>query len=400
MASVMDASMLGKTKHTAESSLDVAIFDAVIETGTIADRCQLAEELGRLTCDRDSSEADRRAVVPHLLKLAMDDETDVRESLVRSLAEAEHLAADVVFTIVASEDEIALPFLAVTPALDAWRMATIARVGDLARQLEIARRSDIVASAINEILAKGEAEAACAVLDNRLAPLNAEHFHIIYEEHGNEPAIIERLLRHPDLPVDIRILQARQASRHIQRLVTERGWLPAVAADELIAAAAEETIIGLLADADPDSLADAVATMANKEMLTPAVLLRAACLGQMCVVEAGLAHLAGVSITRAQSMMYGRSAMRSRAILKRAGLPEACHPILRAAMAVERQAIDEELEIDGEEFGRQLITTMMIAFHALPDRERARQLDHVGRFAEEPVRLLARRVKADFAKVA
>ncbi|MBL8906814.1 MAG: DUF2336 domain-containing protein [Rhizobiales bacterium] len=392
--------MLGKAKNSAESSLDVTVFDAVILAGTIGDRCQLAEELGRLTCDPETAEADRRAVVPHLLKLAMDDYAEVRECLARSLADAEELDADVVFTIVASEDEIALPFLAVTPALDGWRMAAIARVGDLARQLEIARRPDITANAVDEILAKGEAEAACAVLDNRLAPLNAEHFHIIYEEHGNEPAILERLLRHRDLPVDIRILQARQASRHIQRLVTERGWLPPVAVDELVATAAEETIINLLAETDPDDLAHAVATLADKEMLTPALLLRAACLGHMCVVEAGLAHLAAISISRAQSMMYGRSAMRARAILRRAGLPEACHPILRAAMTVERQAADEDLEMDGEEFGRQLITTMMIEFHAMSDRERVRQLDHVGRFAEEPVRLIARRVKADFAKAA
>ena len=215
--------MLGKAKHKPGSSLDVTVFDAVILAGTIADRCQLAAELGRLTCDAETAEADRRAVVPHLLKLAMDDYAEVRECLVRSVADADHLDADVVFTIVASEDEIALPFLAVTPALDGWRMAAIVRVGDLARQLEIARRSDITANAIDEILAKGEAEAACAVLDNRLAPLDADHFRTIYEEHGNEPAILERLLRHPDLPVDIRILQARQASRHIQRLVTERG---------------------------------------------------------------------------------------------------------------------------------------------------------------------------------
>ena len=69
-------------------------------------------------------------------------------------------------------------------------------------------------------------------------------------------------------------------------------------------------------------------------------------------------------------MMYGRSAMRARALLRRAGLPEVCHPILRAAMTVERQAADDELEIDAEEFGRQLIATMMIEFHAMPDRER------------------------------
>lgn len=392
--------MLGKAKHSAESSLDVTVFDTVILAGTIGDRCQLAEELARMTSDPETPDADRRAVVPHLLKLAMDDYSEVRECLARVLADAEQLDADVVFTVVASEDEIALPFLAVTPALDGWRMAAIARVGDLPRQLEIARRPDITADAIDEILAKGEAEAACAVLDNRLAPLHADHFRAIYEEHGNEPAILERLLRHPDLPVDIRIIQAKQASLHIQRLVSERGWLPPATVDELVATATEGTIIDLLAGTHADDLPDVIATMADKQMLTPALLLRAACLGHMCVVEAGLAHLAGISISRAQRMMYGRSAMRARAILRRAGLPEACNPILRAAMAVERQAIDDEAEMDGEEFGRQLITTMMIEFHAMPNRERVRQLDHVGRFAEEPVRFLARRVKADFAKVA
>jgi len=120
----------------------------------------------------------------------------------------------------------------------------------------------------------------------------------------------------------------------------------------------------------------------------------------MNVVEAGLAHLAGTSLSRARSMMYGRGAMRPRAILRRAGLPLSAHPILRAAMAVERQAIEEELEIDAEDFGRQLIASMMLEFHTMPDRERGRQLDHVGRFAEEPVRLLARRVKADLARAA
>ena len=184
--------------------------------------------------------------------------------------------------------------------------------------------------------------------------------------------------------------------------MTERGWLPPVAADELVAAATEDND-----HRSPGRMRirkncqRAIATMADKEMLTPALLLRAACLGHMCVVEAGLAHLAGVSIVAGarHDVWPQRHAVACHSAARRpAGMP--AHAILRAAMTVERQAVDEELEMDGEEFGRQLITTMMIEFHAMPDRERGRQLDHVARFAEEPVRLLARRVKADFAKVA
>ena len=280
--------MLGKAKIGAENGLDVTVFDAVIETGDVTDRRQLAEELARFTCDAETEAGERRAVVPHLLKLAVDESEEVRESLAKGLAYAEQLDADVVFTIVASEDEVALPFLAQTPALDAWQMAAIVRVGDLARQLEIARRPDIASGTIDDILSKGEAEAACALLDNRLAPLSDTHCRAIYADHGREPAILERLLRRPDLPVDIRIMQARQASRRILRLVTERGWLAPVSADEVVASATDITIIDLLADADPEELATAIAFMAGNEMLTPALLLRAACLGHMSVVEAGI----------------------------------------------------------------------------------------------------------------
>ena len=89
--------MLGKAKNSAESRLDVTVFDAVIEGGTIADRCQLAEELGGLTCDTNTAEAERRAVVPQLLKLAMDDpKRRCANAWPEALADAEHLDADVV----------------------------------------------------------------------------------------------------------------------------------------------------------------------------------------------------------------------------------------------------------------------------------------------------------------
>src|SRR5262245_30539086 len=111
--------MLGKARS--KSELDATVFDAVIETGSVADRCQLAEELARFTCDADTPPAERDAVVLHLLQLAADPVEDVRRRLAEGLHGAQLLDADVVFTIVASEDEIALPFLAATPALDSWR---------------------------------------------------------------------------------------------------------------------------------------------------------------------------------------------------------------------------------------------------------------------------------------
>lgn len=392
--------MPSKSTTITSATLDVSVFDAVIETGSVSDRCQLAAELSHFIVDNETADSERRAVIPCLVKLASDPNPEVRAILAEALASVPDLHPDVVFTIVASEDDYALPFLAATPALDSWRMVAILRVGDQARQITIARRADVGDDAIDEISRKCDAEVVCALLDNRLADLTHDNCRTIYAKLGREPAIMERLINRADLPVDIRIMQARQASRRILRLVTDRGWLNPGDADEVIGDAADSTVLDLIAATDEGDLTDAIGFMAGKNLLTPALVLRAACLGDMHVVEQALAHLAGVSLKRAEGMMYGGRLGGGRALLKRAGLPASCHVVLHAAISVERELRDEEADSDAEDFGRRLIAAMMIETHALPDRERAKQLDYVGRFADERVRILARRVKADLSRAA
>ncbi|MGQ0484217.1 MAG: DUF2336 domain-containing protein [Hyphomicrobiales bacterium] len=384
----------------ANPGLDTGIFYEVIENRDVRERLTLARQLSELLADPEAPETEKNQTVPAVLKLIADPAAEVRMALAGHLVRAEELPADIIFNIIASEDEIALPFLAATPALNDWHMMAILRVGDPPRQVAVALRHDISAEAI-EFAVKSARPAAClALFDNPAVKLDDRDYHTLYARFGQSPEVVERLLGRPDLPLDIRIMQAKRASNRMQQLMADRGWIPLNDAAELVADAEETAILRILVEADPEELARVVPFLVAKAMLTPSIVVRAACLGQMQVVERALAHLAGLPATRARELMRGRGLLGFKSLHAKSGLPQSCFGILRAACDVTIDEAEEGIELDPEAFGRRLIETLMTRYEAMPVKERARHLEFVGRFAEDRVRIIAQRLKADIVRAA
>lgn len=380
--------------------LDVSVFDTVIEQSGAEGRAALAERLAGLLADPETSALERQQVVPVILKLAVDPIRKVRETLVAQLTPIEDLHGDIVFALIADDDDLALPFLRNTPSLDSWHMMAILRVGDEERQKAVAGRDDITAEAAAYILKSATAPVCLALFDNEVVDFDGADYQHLYNRFANEPTVVERLLQIPNLPLDIRILQAKRTSSRMHMLMAERGWLSANNATQMVEDAEESAILRILTEATLEERAAAIAFVASKNLLTPALIVRAATLGEMGVVEGALAHLANLSLTRVRDMMYGGGALAIRSLLKKSGLPPSCHVLLRAACEVGSESHGRGTDLKAGEFGRQLIEALMTRFENLRSAERAKQLDFVGRFGEEKVRVIARRLKADMVRAA
>ena len=380
--------------------LDINIFLVVIETGAVEQRIALAVQLAAFLANDATPGGERNQVVPTVLKLAVDPVTDVRKTLAVALSPVRNLNADVVFSIISDEDEIALPFLAATPSLNHWHMLAVLRVGDASRQRGVALRPDLSAEARAFILKSADIEVAVALFDNPSVRFNTEEYHALYGRFGQAGDIVERLLACADLPLDIRILQAKRASNRMHQLLAERGWVPANDAAELVADAEETAMLRILVEANEAEIASVVPFLVSKAMLTPSIVVRAACLGEMHVVEWALAHLAGLPVAKARDAMQGRGLMRFRALYNKSGLPSACFGILQAAADVANDEREEGIALDSEGFGRRLIEALMTRYESMELRERSKHLEIVGRLAEDRVRLIARRLKADLVRAA
>lgn len=382
-----------------QPGLDVSIFDMIVETGDVQARLQLAVELAGLVNDAEAPEAERDCVVPCLLKLASDPVKEVRRVLAEALVGAKELHGDLLFSIVADDDDIALPFLAETPALDHWKMRSIVRVGDVARQVTVAGRPDIDDDVIKEIATQADLAACLALFDNMQCTLCERNCRILYARFGRVQEVIDRLLALDTLPLDIRILQARRASNQVHQLMAERGWVPANDAADMVADAEERAILQILDSANDLELPSLIRFMTSRSMLNASIIMRSACAGNMRIVEVAMAHLANASLAKAQDALYG-GASAFNSLYRSSGLPQSCIGLLRAAGQVERELRDAKRLLSDENFGRRLIEQVMTGDGAMSAAERAKYLDFVGRYSGERVRVIASRLREGLVSAA
>jgi uncharacterized protein (DUF2336 family) len=381
--------------------LDTSIFMHVIENGDAEQRSALAAQLAAFLCSEEAPANEREQVVPVVLKLAIDPVKAVRQALAHGLVRLKALNADILFSIISDDDDLALPFLAETPALTHWHMLAILRVGDDARQVTVLLRPDISAEAVEYAVKSLPIKIVVLMFENEAVHFTVEQYHALYQRFGHAREMLDVLLACSDLPLDIRITQAKRASNRMHQLMAERGWLPANDAAELVADAEETAVLNILTQsASDEELAHVVNFLVNKGMLTPSIIVRAACLGEMFVLEQALAHLAGIPRKKAHELMRGKGIGGFKGLHSKSGLPSSTLWILQAAVDVARDEDEEGIKLSADDFGRRIIEALMTRYEAMPGRERARHLDYVSRFAADRPRLIAKRLKADLVRAA
>ncbi|MGE4245427.1 MAG: DUF2336 domain-containing protein [Parvibaculaceae bacterium] len=381
-------------------SLDTSVFDKVIETGDIAARTHLARQLADFIADPRNSPTEKGVVIPPVLQLAVDPVADVRRELAQGLRPVTDLNADVLFTIVADDDAIALPFLAECAAIDPWRMLAILQVGDASRQLVIAARPDLPPEAVAHVATRSSLIVVAAMLDNVGCHIPGSDYRRLYVRFRDEPEIVERLLKRKDLPLEVRILQAKRASSRIQKLVMERGWIAANDAESIIADVEETTVLKLLEQASADELDRLVPFLGKREMLNAALVMRACCRGQMAVVERSMAWLSSMSLRHVHGLIEGNSRIPLKAMFSASGLPKSTYAMVRASIDVWREirAVGEALA--PEQFSRRVVETLVTRYDDIAAVEKIRLLDLVAKFSDERTRSIVSRLKSSLQQQA
>ncbi len=389
--------MSNKQQH----DLDLSVFEHVINYGTVAKRAALASQLGRLVSDPETPQVEREAIIPSITSLSVDPVESVRASLAGALVKARGLDADIVFAIVSDSDDIATEFLRKTQSLDVWRMVAILKVGDFGRQQAIAMRGDIAIEAVTQIVEYGSAELAACLLDNACAPVSSAHCRRLYVRFADEPSVVDRLLERKDLPLEIRLMHAKRTANRVYSLMSQRGWMAANDAEEVVISAEESTLMRLLQQAEDHELDRVIPFMCDKGFLTPSIILRAACAGELRVVERALAYLSSLPVKRVHAMIYGNSSTLSlKAVHKKSGLPASCYTILRAVFDVARDARKAGTELSGEDFGRSLIETLMVRYESVSAGDKTMLLGMIAAYGDDRTKRIAHRLSENLKRAA
>lgn len=283
-----------------------------------------------------AGEGEERKIALDILRIfARDIEVRVREALANQVRDCADLPHDLAITIASDIDSVAAPFLEASPVLTDADLIALLREGEAEKQVAIAKRASISAAVSHEIIATDNLQAVATLSGNDGADLTAGQFDLILDRFGFDERVRAPLVGRKELPPTIvERLVSIVSDRLKEQLLTKHALMKPAVADDLASAARDQVLQSGTLETDTASI---VLALHRAGRLSPALMLRAACRGDIVFIEEGMARLADLHVANAHQLIHDAGQLGFKAVYTRAGLPQDLFPIFRTAIDVMRE---------------------------------------------------------------
>lgn len=323
------------------SALSHADVARLLAEPSVAVRAELAAKMA-LEIDSARLTPDELAIAQDIARLmAQDVAVSVRQALAESLRRATHLPRDVALRLARDVEAVALPILAKSPALAEADLIEILRHASLPRQQAIASRADVTEPLADALIGGADEHAVVVLLDNKAARIAEASLHRAVDRFAASEAVKSSVVHRNSLPVTVAERLVVMVSEELRGYLLSHHALPAAVAADLVLQSRERSIIGLSARASRHELDLLIRQMQRHQRLTPSLILRALCMGDLAFFETSLAVRAHVPAENAQVLVHDAGGNGLASLYRKAGLPENLLPVFRVAVdAVNSTGLD------------------------------------------------------------
>lgn len=287
--------------------------------------------------------------------MARDVELKVREALSQSIRLSPDLPHDVAVALANDIASVALPVIEASSVLTDDDLLSIIQSKPAEYQVAVAGRA-IVSERISDALVDTRNEDVVArLVANDGAKITEQAMTRVLDDFGHVNRISNPMAERSVLPLTVAERLVTLVSEKIRdHLVTHHDLSPDVAMD-LLLDSRERATLGLLGGAaDAPDVFELVGQLHANGRLTPTIVMRALCMGDLSFFEVAMARLAEIPVANAHQLIHDRGGKGLDRLFKRCGLPAQSLPVARTAL----QAVEElELMTDGD---RQTLRQLMI----------------------------------------
>ncbi len=296
-------------------------------------RAAAAEQLGAMFTKGEMAGPEHEVALTIFRKLAQDVTAQVRKALAIQIASSPLIPVDLARTIAADVNEIAIPFINASPALDDDHLLNIIASGDDARRIAIAARELVNEGVSDALVQTGNGDVVKTLLKNPGAAVSEPSLHEIMDRFAADNMVQVLMVDRPSLPLGVTERLAEVVSGVLRdRLIKQHSVSPELAA-AMSGLARERALIADLSlltnDYDVEML---VARLNGKGRLTPTLLMRTLIKGNLRFFEMGMAVLAGIPPDNAAQLVKDRGPLGFKALYEKNGLPPTYFRAFRAAI--------------------------------------------------------------------
>lgn len=279
-----------------------------------------------------------RLAIDVLEILARDVESRVRESVAEHVKSCAFLPATLARQLADDIESVAVPIIRHAGVLSDSDLLEIIGTGNEAKQLAVALRDVVAPSVADALIRQSPEKVVSAVLVNPGAGVTEQSLHVAIDRMGDKPEVQAALVTRPTLPLAVMERVMGVVSAELRTRLVARHELPPELAAELVERGRERALSRSVPEsAAGDEVERLAASMAARGRLTPPLLLRLLCEGDIAFFEAAMARRAGLPVVSVRILLQDAGPLGLPALLRRAEMPDPLLFAFRTAVEVLRE---------------------------------------------------------------
>ncbi len=326
---------------------------------------QRAETAGKIAASFDPeglSPTERQLAEDIFLIMVKDAEIRVRQALSENLKDNPHMPHEVALSLARDVDQVALPVLQFSEVLTDRDLTEIIKSQDAEKQIAIAGRATVSEEVSEALVQTKNEDVVVELVENEGANISDQSFETVVNSMGSNERLQGAMVNRATLPATIIERLMTVVSDNLKEQLADRVDISSVVTEGLLTQSREKAVIGLSSEISEASVLKLVRQLLTHDRLTPSIILRAACMGNIMFLECALAERVGIPIKNARALIKDSGELGLNGLLVKAGLPKSFFPAIQAAIEVEQEIEYDGGERDRERFARRMIERILTQY--------------------------------------
>jgi uncharacterized protein (DUF2336 family) len=310
--------------------------------------------------------------------LAKDVEAGVRASLSHGLRHARNLPHDVAMRLADDIDTVALPLLAETLVLTDEDLVELIRRGSTRKQETIAARPNLTEQVSDALIIHASEPAVTVLMGNQTAKIAERSLNRAITRFAGSDRVKEAMARRQSLPMTVSERLVLLVSKALQEHLLKTHALSPRVASDIVLRCREQAVIHLSMGSSEEELQSMVAQMHHSGRLTPSLMLRALCTGDIAFFEVAMAVKGDVPLANALVLIHEPSRRGLAALYRKAAMPQSLFgAILAGVDTVDENGFDGNAR-DLERFRVRIISRVLTLTESLDPEDADYLVDKLG----------------------
>jgi uncharacterized protein (DUF2336 family) len=339
-----------------------------------AARAEVATKVAATFARETLSQSELELAQDIIRAMVRDVAVEVRSALSENLKSSPQLPREVALQLAQDVESVSLPVLEFSKVLTVEDLVKVIETSkgasSSAKYTAIARREEVPEIVADALVEHADEQAIAVLVSNKGADISDKSLQKVVDKFPESTPVHTGLVKRDRLPITVAEQLVTMVADSLRDHLVAKHELPAHTAADMVLQSRERAIVQLVAKGaeGPEDIEVLIRQMYANKRLTPNLVLRALCMGDITFFEASLAVMTGIPLVNARLLIHDAGRLGLKTLYEKSGMPLRFLPAVRVAMDVVKETEFNEND-SRETFRNRVIERILTQYEDLGEED-------------------------------